>query len=153
MSGLVNDLRHTADDSAKAAAPMIAVAAGVGAVALGVVMLVKHKNKKRANELVGTLKKVALALQEHPTASVEALGALPANALREVIERKPTEPPLGTRLMETAVRTAVSTAVSFALKALKDRLMQVPSRSGGSHDSKLNGKASAQAARAAAGHH
>lgn len=141
MSGLVSDLRHTADDSAKAAAPMIAVAAGLGVLALGVVVLVKHKNKKRAKALVGTLKQVAVALQEHPTMSVEALGALPANALREVIERKPTEPPLGTRLMEVAVRTAVSSAVSFGLKALRERLMQSPGLSGGVSGSKLNGKA------------
>lgn len=140
MSGLVSDLRHTADDSAKAAAPMIAVAAGLGVLALSVVVLVKHKNKKRAKSLVGTLKQVAVALQEHPTMSVEALGALPANALREVIERKPTEPPLGTRLMEVAVRTAVSSAVSFGLKALRERLMQSPGLSGVS-GSKLNGKA------------
>lgn len=151
MSGLVSDLRHTADDSAKAAAPLVAVAAGLGVLALGVVMVVKHKNKKQAKELVGTLKQVALALQDHPTMSVEALGALPANALREVIERKPTEPPLGARLMEVAVRTAVSTVVSFGLKALRERLMQVPSLGGG-QDGSLNGKAAGHGARTGAGH-
>src|SRR5579883_1587712 len=155
MSGLVSDLRHTADDSAKAAAPLVAVAAGLGVLALGVVMVVKHRNKKQAKELVGTLKQVAVALQDHPTMSVEALGALPANALCEVIERKPTEPTLGARLMEAAVRTAVSTAVSFGLKALRERLVQMPSLGGGQGGSggSLNGKASGHGARTGAGHH
>ncbi|HLI56252.1 MAG TPA: hypothetical protein VKY26_04370, partial [Actinomycetota bacterium] len=110
---------------------------------------------KQAKELVGTLKQVAVALQDHPTMSVEALGALPANALREVIERKPTEPTLGARLMEAAVRTAVSTAVSFGLKALRERLVQMPSLGGGQGGSggSLNGKASGHGARTGAGHH
>jgi hypothetical protein len=123
MSKRVADLRHDAEDSARSAAPLAVAAAGVGMLVLGVVIVVKHRHKAEARRLVGTLKQLAETLEKHPATSIAALGALPAHALQEVIERKPSEPPLGTKLLEVAVRSAVTTAVGFGLKALRDRLV------------------------------
>jgi nucleotide-binding universal stress UspA family protein len=132
MTSRLATLRHTADDSARQAVPIAVAAAGLGVVAIGAVVFLRHRHKAHARELVGTLKRLAESLQQDPGTSLQALGSLPSEALREVIERKPTQPPLGAKLLDTAVRAAVSTAVGFGLRTLRDRLFTPPPSLNGS---------------------
>jgi hypothetical protein len=123
MSDEIGALRHESVETAKGATPLAIAAAGLGVLVVGVLVVVRHRHKAEAKRLVGTLKRLAETLESRPDVAIGALGSLPGDALREVIERKPSEPRMGAKLLEVAVKSAVTTAIGFGLRELKDRLV------------------------------
>lgn len=132
MSSKVTSLRSDAAVTAQAATPLLVAVAGLGAVVVGSVLFLRHRHKADAKRLVGTLKRLAETLEARPDIALGTLGSMPADALREVIERKPSSGKggAGSRVVEVAVRSAVTTAVGFALSELKDRLLSPASANG-----------------------
>lgn len=131
MSASVASLRHAAQGTAASAAPIVGIAAAVGAALGTAAILSSRRRKAEERSLRGKLKTLAEHL-ENPAAPLGDLADSSAEKVRTAVRRglgvEPAAPPLSHKLAEAAVRSAVSALVPFLLKLLMRKLATPPGK-------------------------